>query len=102
MLASFWGSTMHIHHNPITLGNAGMDSAAAAEKAAAAQRAATRQKLLKSAGQIDGTLDSGELFMIGKWSEDQPGKREGQMPRRQSDTQAAEEEIVAKPISVWA
>jgi hypothetical protein len=72
---------MHIHHNPMTSGNAGIHSAAAAEKAAATQRAdETRRKLLKSAAHIDGTLDAGDLFMIGKWLDGSTDQRERQPP----------------------
>ena len=94
---------MHIHHNPVTSGNAGIHSAAAAEKAAAAQRAAeTRRKLLKSAAHVDGTLDAGELFMVGKWLDESTGQRERQPPPRQRGAQTAEDESAVKPISLWA
>jgi hypothetical protein len=92
---------MHIHHNPMTSSNAGIHSAAAAEKAAATQRASdTRRKLLKSASQIDGSLNAGELFMIGKWSDEHADQRPRQPPRPQKEAQA-EEEPGVKPISVW-
>jgi len=94
---------MHIHQNPMTTGNTGIHSAGAAEKAAAAQRAAeTRRKLLKSAAHVDGTLDAGQLFMIGKWSEESAGGREKQSPPRQRNNQPDSEASDAKPISVWA
>ena len=94
---------MHIHHNPTTSGNSGIHSAAAAEKAAAAQRAAeTRHKLLKRAANIDGTLDAGELFMVGRWSEDNAGKRESQQQRLGNEGDSSEEETGINPISVWA
>jgi hypothetical protein len=90
---------MHIHHNPILTGNSGIHSASAAEKAAAAQRAAeTRRKLLKSAEQ----LDAGELFMIGRWSDDPEGQSQKQSHHRQRKSQPDDEGSEAKPISVWA
>ncbi len=94
---------MHIHHNPVMSGNAGIHSAGAAEKAAAAQRAAeTRRKLLKSAAQIDGTLDAGELFMVGRWSEEHSGEREKRSHNQQQSSQPDDGDSGAKPISVWA
>ena len=94
---------MHIHHNPVTPGNDGIHSAAAAEKAAAAQCATeARGKLLKSAAHIDGTLNAGEHFMVSRWSEDQPGQGERQQQRPRADAETTEEESGVKPISVWA
>ena len=94
---------MHIHHSPITSGNAGIHSASAAEKAAAAQRATeTSRKLLKSAAQIDGALDAGELFMVGKWSEEPSGERQKHPHHQQPNSQPEDEGSEAKPISVWA
>jgi hypothetical protein len=94
---------MHIHHNPMMSGNAGIHSAGAAEKAAAAQRAAeTRRKLLKGAAQMDGTLDTGELFMVGKWSDDPTGQRERHSRTREQNNQLEDEGSGVKPISVWA
>jgi hypothetical protein len=94
---------MHIHHNPMTSGTAGIHSAGAAEKAAAAQRAAeTRRQLLKSAAQIEGTLDAGELSMVGKWSEEHSGERERRPHNQQQNSQPDDEDSGAKPISVWA
>ncbi len=93
---------MHIHHNPMTSGNAGIYSVAAAEKAAAAQRASeTRRKLLKSAAHIDGALDAGELFMSGKWLDESTGQREKQPPPRLRGAQTPEDELGVKPISLW-
>ena len=91
---------MHIHHNPMTSGNAGIHSAAAAE---AAQRAdETRLKLLKNAAHLDGKLDAGELFMVGKWLDGSTGQRERQPPPRQQGAQTAEDESAVKAISLWA
>jgi hypothetical protein len=94
---------MHIHHNPITQGSAGIHSASAAERAATAQRAAdTRRKLLRNAAQIDGSQDVGQLFMLDAWSERHPGRNIQQPPRPKQDDRATEKESGAKPISVWA
>jgi hypothetical protein len=97
---------MHIHHNPMTSGNAGIHSAAAAEKAAAAQRAIeTRRKLQKIAAQtgsgVEGTLDAGELFMAGKWARQNTGQGEGQSPPSQQGVEGAEDGSGVMPISVW-
>jgi len=98
---------MHIHHNPMASGNPGIHSASAAEKAAAAQRAAeTRRKLLRSAAQIkggvDGTVDAGEIFMIGKWSHDHTGGGAKQFHHKQQSSQQEDEGSEAKPTSMWA
>ena len=94
---------MHIHHNPMTNGNLGIHSAGAAEKAAAAQRSSeNRRKLLKSADQIDGSLDSRGAFMIGQWSEDSAGQNERHSHHPQQNKEQDEEVSEAKPISIWA
>jgi hypothetical protein len=94
---------MHIHHNPMTPGNSGIHSASAAEKAAAAQRATeTRRKLLKSAAQLDGASDAGEIFMIGKWSDDPADQRQKRSPHQQQKNQPDDEGSEANPISIWA
>ncbi len=94
---------MHIHHNPMTSGNAGIHSASAAEKAAAAQRASeTRRKLMKSAAKVDGTLDLGEIFRVGKSSEDPGGRSQKHSRNREQNIQPDDEGSAVKPISVWA
>jgi hypothetical protein len=58
---------MHIHGAQMNL-NAASLSAAAVEKAAEMRRAAeVRKKLLKASGEIGGTLESDENFLIVQW-----------------------------------
>jgi hypothetical protein len=58
---------MHIHGSQMNL-NAINPYSAAAEKAAAAQRAAdVRNKLLKSASDLEGAAGPDETLMLGHW-----------------------------------
>jgi hypothetical protein len=76
------------------------------EGAATQRTAETRRKLLKSAeqmkGGVDGTLDAGELLMIGKWPHDHMGGGAKQLRHPQQGSQQENEGSEAKPISVWA
>jgi len=94
---------MHIHGNPMAAGPAGVHSAASAEKAAAAQRALeTRRKLMKSASEIDGELNSEGLFMIGRGSEESSGRHEQPQPRPSRQAEVNQEEQSTPPVSFWA
>ena len=75
---------MHINGNSMAVNQADMYSAAQGERATAAERAAeVRKKLLKSAGQIEGSTPE-ETLMISQW-----------LDSRHSQTQSAAEYRVA-------
>jgi septal ring factor EnvC (AmiA/AmiB activator) len=99
---------MHIHGHAMTPGTSATHSAAAAQKAAAAQRASeTRRKLLKSAAELNGELDSQGVLMVGRWSEGGSSQRQGKQhsPPVTGNGAASGEpaaEPTAQPISFWA
>lgn len=93
---------MHIHHNPITAGSAGVHSAAAAEKAASAERAAeTRKKLMKSAAEIEAKPTFGEMLMVSHWPDDRSGQDRGQQHPVQHQTKPEEDEPLTGAVSYW-
>jgi hypothetical protein len=94
---------MHIHHNPIAAGGAGVHSAAAAEKAASAQRAAeVRKKLMTSAAGIKDEPNFGEFLMVGRWPDERSGRHQEQPQPRHRQENQAEDEALATPVSYWA
>jgi len=59
---------MHIHGNSMTVNAANFYSATQEERAAAARRAASvRNKLIRSASEMEGTASPEETLMIGQW-----------------------------------